>query len=73
MEHVCDLWGHHGELWTPKGRIQDVSNAGFEVSLFTDERAPPSLHCDSKSTIHVTVATRCHVCTSHMSSGCGRP
>ena len=30
-EHICDHWGHRGEMWTPDGRILDVSNAGFEV------------------------------------------
>ena len=30
-EHICEHWGHRGELWTPDGRILDVSNAGFEV------------------------------------------
>ena len=32
LEHVSEHWGHHGEMWTPNGRILDVSNAGFEVS-----------------------------------------
>ena len=35
MEHICSCWGHGGEMWTPDGRILDVSNAGFEVRLRT--------------------------------------
>jgi hypothetical protein len=36
VEHICDCWGHRGEMWTPDGRILDVSNAGFEVLLCID-------------------------------------
>lgn len=32
-EHVSELWGHHGERWSPTSRILDVSNAGFEARI----------------------------------------
>ena len=39
-EHICEHWGHRGELWAPDGRILDVSNAGFEVHWHTAAAEP---------------------------------
>lgn len=44
-EHICEHWGHRGELWAPDGRILDVSNAGFEVPhcRYADDMPSPPL------------------------------
>ena len=47
-EHICDIWGHRGELWTPSSRILDVSNAGFEVLTTFPPHPEPKTSCFRK-------------------------